>query len=111
MSYCEHSGVKLEESNESRLAEIEGRVETFHEHRQYITQKKLTAALKRAVEALEFYANKNTYYAESNPYGYTYGLVPNHDCDASKEHSGLRFGGKRGREALADIAAIMGDET
>lgn len=57
---------------------------------------------KKLIEALKFYANKNTWYAESNPYGYTYGLIPNFDCDASSEHRGLRFGGRLARKALEE---------
>jgi hypothetical protein len=68
--------------------------------------KELKEKLSKARRALEFYADRNTYYCESNPYGYTYGLVPNHDCEAIKEMGGLRFGGKIARQTLKEL----GDE-
>ena len=70
----------------------------------------LRACLKEVVDTLKFYGDENTYYAESNPYGYTYGLVPNHDCEHLKHKGGLKFAGKRARQAIEKANKILEGE-
>ena len=67
----------------------------------------LHEALLAAVEALEFYGNKNNWNRDVN--GWRHDMIQTDLDDESLTDWNGRFSGKRGREALSKIDKVLGE--
>lgn len=67
----------------------------------------LHAVLLDAVEALEFYGNKNNWNRDVN--GWRHDMIQTDLDDESLTDWNGRFSGKRGREALSKIDKVLGE--